>query len=98
MVAFITKLGASSDNFVNKTASTLLQDLKHDQTTASAQLYYPLTARLSIPESSSVLATMLVSPYVEYDLHKLHLQRLKEAKLPVYILLWSRQTCKPATK
>ncbi|KAF9952210.1 hypothetical protein BGZ70_000694, partial [Mortierella alpina] len=62
MVAIIFKLGASSDNVVNKTASTLIQDLKHDQT-AIVQLYYPLSARLSIPESSPVLATMLDIPY-----------------------------------
>lgn len=84
MLTIITKLGANTDHAVNTVAHALLQDLKQDQCT-SFQHPYPLTTRLPIPASSPILAKVHNIPSVEYDLHKLRLQRLQDAHIPVYI-------------
>ncbi|KAF9153790.1 hypothetical protein BG015_002614 [Linnemannia schmuckeri] len=84
MLTIFTQLVATNDQAVNATASALLQDLKKDQS-VSLQHYYPLRSRLSMPDSSPLLAKIQDIPYLEYDLHKLRLQRLEESKLRIYI-------------
>ncbi|KAG0293528.1 hypothetical protein BGZ97_005318 [Linnemannia gamsii] len=84
MLTIVTKLASNSDHAVNTIAHALLQDLNQNKNTSS-QHPYPLTARLPIPVSSPILAKVHNIPSVEYDLHKLIVQRLKEAHLPIYI-------------
>ncbi|KAF9899234.1 hypothetical protein EC991_009275, partial [Linnemannia zychae] len=83
MLTIITKLSASSESLVSTVASALLQDLDQDNT--SIQYPYSVLAILPISTSSSILAKVHSIPYVEYDLHKLILQRKDESKLAVYI-------------
>ncbi|KAF9899069.1 WD_REPEATS_REGION domain-containing protein, partial [Linnemannia zychae] len=52
---------------------------------AASSLPYPLRNRLPPPTSSPILARVQNVPYVEYDLHKLRLQRLEEHRKGVYI-------------
>ncbi|KAG0075091.1 hypothetical protein BGZ90_010196, partial [Linnemannia elongata] len=42
-------------------------------------------ARLSLPSASPLLSRVQNIQYLEYELHKFKLQRLEEAKLPIYI-------------
>ncbi|KAF9900431.1 hypothetical protein EC991_007347, partial [Linnemannia zychae] len=84
MLTIVTKLRAASDHAVNRVAQDLLLDLRQDQYTSILHPY-ALTSRLPIPESSPILAKVLSIPTVEYDPHKLRLQRLKETQLQVYI-------------
>ncbi|KAF9109993.1 WD_REPEATS_REGION domain-containing protein, partial [Mortierella sp. GBA39] len=85
MFTIITKLCASSEQAINETARSVLHDLTVDQS-ALTKHPYPLRARLPLPSTSSLLAKVQNIQYLEYDLHKFRLQRLEEAKLPVYIL------------
>ncbi|KAF9120500.1 hypothetical protein BGW39_011316, partial [Mortierella sp. 14UC] len=84
MLTVIAKLGTISDQVVNTVANGLLQDLEQNTSTLIQQPY-PLTTRLPIPASSPVLTKVHSIPSVEYDLHRLRLQRLKEAHMQVYI-------------
>ncbi|KAG0048179.1 hypothetical protein BGZ89_004677, partial [Linnemannia elongata] len=84
MLTVITKLCASSDQAVSETARSVLQDLTVDQS-ALIKHSYPLKSHLPIPDASPLLAKVQNIQYLEYELHKFRLLRLKEAKLPVYI-------------
>ncbi|KAF9119651.1 U3 snoRNP protein [Mortierella sp. 14UC] len=84
MLTIVAKLSATLDPAVNAAALALLQDLDQDTSTIAGHLY-PLMSRLPIPASSPILAKVQNIPYVEYDIHKLRLQRLNETKLAVYI-------------
>ncbi|KAF9272700.1 hypothetical protein BGZ88_004494, partial [Linnemannia elongata] len=46
---------------------------------------YPLRSDLPLPESSPILAKVQDTSYMEYELHNLRMQRLKDAKLSIYI-------------
>ncbi|KAG0055270.1 hypothetical protein BGZ89_002404, partial [Linnemannia elongata] len=84
MVAILNRLGSTSDQAVNQYAFALLQEL--DSSNAPrAQHRYPLRTRLPIPESSLILAKVQNIPYMEYELYKLRMQRLSDAKLSIYI-------------
>ncbi|KAG0064542.1 hypothetical protein BGZ89_009043, partial [Linnemannia elongata] len=83
MFTIITKLCASSDQAVSETARSALQDLTVDQR-ALIEHPYPLRARLPLPFASPLLAKIRNTQCLEYELHKFQLQRLEEAKLPVY--------------
>ncbi|KAF9118487.1 hypothetical protein BGW39_001133, partial [Mortierella sp. 14UC] len=84
MMTIVTKLGATSDHAVNTVAYALLQDIDQDRT-VSIQHPYTLTTHFPIPASSPILTKVHSISSVEFDLHKLRLQRLKDARLPVYI-------------
>ncbi|KAK3829740.1 MAG: hypothetical protein J3R72DRAFT_262267 [Linnemannia gamsii] len=84
MLSIINQLSAIDDNAVSAKAHTLLKELKEDQN-CSDSLPYPLRNRLPLPASSSLLTRVLAIPDVEYDLHKLRLQRLEEHRRGVYI-------------
>ncbi|KAG9065468.1 hypothetical protein KI688_001751 [Linnemannia hyalina] len=84
MLTIITKLCASFGQAVSETARPVLQDLTVNQS-ALTKHPYPLRARLPIPDTSPLLAKVQNIPHLEYELHKFRLQRLEEAKLPVYI-------------
>ncbi|KAF9136037.1 hypothetical protein BGW39_008000 [Mortierella sp. 14UC] len=84
MLVIITKLSAISDPAINAAALALLQDLDQKHTTAVRHLY-PLRTRLPTPTLSPLLAKVQHIPYLEYDLHRLRLQRLEETQMKVYI-------------
>ncbi|KAF9125638.1 hypothetical protein BGW39_007239 [Mortierella sp. 14UC] len=84
METIIGQLAASSDDAASTLARALLNDLKLDQG-ATSKLPYPLRSRLPLPAASPVLARVQSITFVEYDLHKIRLQRLKETQLPIYI-------------
>ncbi|KAF9118002.1 hypothetical protein BGW39_001594, partial [Mortierella sp. 14UC] len=84
MLTIITKLGSITDQAVNTIALALLQEINQHKS-ALIQHPYPLTTRVPIPASSPILAKVLNIPSVEYDIHKLRVQRLKEIHLQVYI-------------
>ncbi|KAF9281249.1 hypothetical protein BGZ88_011726, partial [Linnemannia elongata] len=84
MLTIITKLCSSPDQAVSETARYALQDLSVDQNALIKNLY-PLRTRLSLPTASPLLAKVQNIQYLEYELHRFQLQRLDEAKLPVYI-------------
>ncbi|KAG9063885.1 hypothetical protein KI688_003999 [Linnemannia hyalina] len=84
MLTILGTLGSSSDDAINEHASALLQDLGSDNT-PRIQHPYPLRSRLPIPESSPILAKVQGIPYMEYELYKLRMERLKDAKQPIYI-------------
>ncbi|KAG0057089.1 hypothetical protein BGZ89_001937, partial [Linnemannia elongata] len=83
MLTIITKLQTTSEQGVNAIAHTLLQDFQHGRRILNQHIY-PSRIRLPNPDSSPVLAKAQGIPYLEYDLHKLRVQRLKEVHLPIY--------------
>jgi WD40 repeat protein len=84
MLNIISQLGAIEEQTIRATSHTLLKELGHEQDTVSC-IPYPLRNRLSLPTSSPTLARIQNIPYLEYDLHKLRLQRLEEHRKGVYI-------------
>ncbi|KAF9122240.1 WD_REPEATS_REGION domain-containing protein, partial [Linnemannia schmuckeri] len=86
MLNIIGQLATSADLVVSASARTLLMDLDQDQGTIITNLLHPLRSRLPLPASSSLLTRVLDIPDVEYDLHKLRIQRLEEQKRGVYVL------------
>ncbi|KAG9063964.1 hypothetical protein KI688_004078 [Linnemannia hyalina] len=84
MLHIIGQLSTVSDQAVNTIAIALLKDLHQDQST-TIRLPYPLRNRLPLPPSSPLLNGVLAIPDIEYDLHKLRLQRLEEYRKGVYI-------------
>ncbi|KAF8948117.1 hypothetical protein BGZ47_006375 [Haplosporangium gracile] len=84
MQNIIGQLGAIADDAVRISTLALFKELQHDQAVA-AKPHYPLKSRLPLPTSSPLLAKVQKVPYLEYELHKLKLQRLKEHKKGVYI-------------
>lgn len=84
MLNIIGQLGATFNQTVSASASSLLKYLKQDQVAVS-KLPYLLRSRLPTPISSPTLAKVQKIPYIEYDLYKLRLQRLKGAQQSIYI-------------
>ncbi|KAG9069603.1 hypothetical protein KI688_010507 [Linnemannia hyalina] len=84
MFTIITKLHAASDQVVSEAAHSVLQDLTVKKS-ALIKHPYPLRARLPLPSASPLLTKVQNIQYLEHDLHKYRLHRLKEAKLSVYI-------------
>ncbi|KAF9090797.1 WD_REPEATS_REGION domain-containing protein, partial [Mortierella sp. GBA35] len=84
MLTIIGHLANSSEQVVSEKAHSLLQNLQEDQDGA-VKHPYPLRARLSVPASSPILARVQNIADVDYDLHRIRLQRLAEIDLPVYI-------------
>ncbi|KAF8928580.1 hypothetical protein BGZ58_009558 [Dissophora ornata] len=87
MLTIVEQLGKTSDFATSAHANTLLNDLKKDGGSTTSHSY-PLRTRLPIPMSSPLLAWVQNIPYVEYDLHKINVQRLGEgckSGQPVYI-------------
>ncbi|OAQ35077.1 hypothetical protein K457DRAFT_648064 [Linnemannia elongata AG-77] len=84
MVTTLDKLGSTSDQAINKYALALFQELDSGNTPRT-QHPYPMRSHLPIPESSPILAKVQEIPYMEYELYQLRMQRLNDAKLPIYI-------------
>ncbi|KAG0304568.1 hypothetical protein BGZ97_001423, partial [Linnemannia gamsii] len=84
MLNIIRQLCASTHQAVSDEAIALLKEINQDQTTTTL-LPYPLRNRLPLPASSPTLARVLAIPDVEYDLHRLRLQRLEDHRRGVYI-------------
>ncbi|KAK5829466.1 hypothetical protein F5H01DRAFT_18818 [Linnemannia elongata] len=84
MASILDKLGSASDQAVSQHALAIFQELDSSNTPKS-QHPYPLRSHLPIPESSPILAKVQGIPYMEYELYKLQMQRLKDAKLSIYI-------------
>lgn len=78
------QLSTVNDKAVSDNARTLLKDIQQDQAATSSPPY-PLRNRLPLPTSSPTLTHVLTIPDVEYNLHRLKLQRLEEHKKSVYI-------------
>ncbi|KAF9151617.1 hypothetical protein BG015_006445, partial [Linnemannia schmuckeri] len=77
MLTIIAKLGSIDDQEVAACARVLKQELASENTPITRHPY-PLSSRLPIPATSSILARVQDIPYLEYELYKLRLQRLQE--------------------
>ncbi|KAG0259745.1 hypothetical protein BGZ95_004594, partial [Linnemannia exigua] len=84
MLTIIDKLAANSDKVVSPIALVLQQELSAEESSRS-QHPYPLTSRLSMPDSSPILVKVQRAPYVERELHLMKRQRLMKACQPIYI-------------
>ncbi|KAG0314052.1 hypothetical protein BGZ97_009680, partial [Linnemannia gamsii] len=84
MLAIFTKLNTTFDQDIEATTRAFLRDLGQDNTTA-VKYSCPLSTRFIFPTTSPLLTKVQEIPYLEYELRKLRLQRLKEVKLSVYI-------------
>ncbi|KAG0061810.1 hypothetical protein BGZ89_011155, partial [Linnemannia elongata] len=84
MLTILGTLGSSSDQAVSKHARVLIQELNSGNNPRT-QHPYPMRSHLPIPESSPILAKVQGIPYMEYELYQLRMQRLNDAKLPIYI-------------
>ncbi|KAK5814761.1 WD40-repeat-containing domain protein [Linnemannia elongata] len=84
MMTILDKLGSTSDQAVNQHALALFQELDSDNTPRSKHPYL-LRSHLPIPESSPILTKVQGIPYMEYELYKLRMQRLNDAKQSIYI-------------
>ncbi|KAG0288952.1 hypothetical protein BGZ96_007353, partial [Linnemannia gamsii] len=78
------QLGIVDDQAACTTTYGLLKELQQEQTVGTGTPY-PLRNRLSLPESSPILACVHKMPPLEYDLHKLQTLRLKQTHQAVYI-------------
>ncbi|KAG0277026.1 WD_REPEATS_REGION domain-containing protein, partial [Linnemannia exigua] len=87
ILIILTQLSDSQDASLKEYSTAVLQDLKQGYvTTASTTaISYSLKSRLPLPESSPLLTRVQKIPYLEYDLHKLRLQRLEESRQRIYI-------------
>ncbi|KAG0288350.1 hypothetical protein BGZ96_007854 [Linnemannia gamsii] len=77
MLTIIDKLGSTADQDLTVIAIALMQEVAIDDT-PKARHPYPLRSCLPIPATSPILAKVQDIPYLEYDLYRLRLQRLKE--------------------
>ncbi|KAF9329737.1 hypothetical protein BGZ91_000429, partial [Linnemannia elongata] len=84
MVTILGKLVSTSDQAVSQHALALFQEFDSGNTPRT-QHHYPLGSRLPNLESSPILTKVQGIPYMEYELYKLRMQRLKDAKLSIYI-------------
>ncbi|KAG0068020.1 hypothetical protein BGZ89_005340 [Linnemannia elongata] len=84
MLNIIRQLCASAHRAVSNGALALLKVVNQDQD-AAIRLPYPLRNHLPLPASSPALARVLAIPDVDFDLHRLKLQRLKGHTRGVYI-------------
>ncbi|KAF9324979.1 hypothetical protein BGZ91_002640, partial [Linnemannia elongata] len=84
MINIVSQLGTSPDRVIATRAQMLLNELMHDQGDTT-KLPSPLRSRLPLPTSSTLLTRVQAIPNVEYDLHKLRLQRIEERRRGVYI-------------
>ncbi|KAG0371443.1 hypothetical protein BGX24_001665 [Mortierella sp. AD032] len=84
MLNIIRQLCASTHQAVSDDAIALLKEINQDQATTT-HLPYPLRNCLPLPASSPMLARVLAIPDVDFDLHRLRLQRLEDHRRGVYI-------------
>ncbi|OAQ35014.1 hypothetical protein K457DRAFT_645003 [Linnemannia elongata AG-77] len=84
MLTILNNLGSISDQVINQYALALLQELDSGNTPRT-QHPYPLRSRLPFPDSPPILTKVQDIPYMEYELHKLRMQRLKDVQLSIYI-------------
>ncbi|KAF9089684.1 hypothetical protein BGX23_006514, partial [Mortierella sp. AD031] len=84
MLTIIGHLARNPEQTIKEKAHSFLQDVNRNLGDMT-QHPYPLRARLPKPSSSPILARVQNIPDIDYDLHKVHLQRLEEASLRVYI-------------
>ncbi|KAF9144372.1 hypothetical protein BG015_000133 [Linnemannia schmuckeri] len=80
----LSGLSGAVVNVVKEHATSVLQALNHDGVAIDPS-YYPLTSRLSQPESFPLLIRAQKIPYVEHDLHMMMKRRVEEQQLEVYI-------------
>lgn len=93
---------ALPDPVISGHALSTIRGLEKEGDSAKRALYrevmagplipYPMAARLPVPSTSPLLARVLAVPSVEYDLHKLRAQRLKERENALYIPLLAKPT------
>ncbi|KAG0301137.1 hypothetical protein BGZ97_002923, partial [Linnemannia gamsii] len=86
IITILTQVSQFLDDAVKNHACIALTTvhqvgIKVDSTVTS----YSLMSRLPSPESSSLLSRVQKIPYLEYILHTLKVQRMKEGYQPVYI-------------
>ncbi|KAK3811514.1 MAG: WD40-repeat-containing domain protein [Linnemannia elongata] len=84
MLNIIRQLCASTHQAVSDDAIALLKEINQEQDTTT-RLPFSLRSRLPLPASSPTLARVLAIPDVDFDLHRLRLQRLEDYKRGVYI-------------
>ncbi|KAG9066992.1 hypothetical protein KI688_012904 [Linnemannia hyalina] len=87
MVTILDKLRSVSDQAINSHAIAQFQKLDSGNTPRT-QNPYPLRSHLPIPESSPILAKVQKIPYMEYELYKLRMQRLDDAKLSAKLSIY----------
>ncbi|KAF9124794.1 hypothetical protein BGW39_007879, partial [Mortierella sp. 14UC] len=84
LIKIFRHLRNASDEAVSESARTVLKDLQRQNRYFSSDLC-PLRNCLPPPSSSPLLTRVQNIPSIEYDLHKLRLQRLEEHRSGIYI-------------
>lgn len=89
------QVSALDDPDISGHTQRILLGLEKEGNTAQQSVYrdvmagppnpFPLLVRLPVPSSSTLLARVLEIPDVEYDLHRLKIQRLEEREHTLYI-------------
>ncbi|KAG0265488.1 hypothetical protein BGZ95_003318 [Linnemannia exigua] len=87
MIEIISQLGTTSDKTISTIALALLEDINQvkQDLDHTSHLWPPLSYNHSFADASPVLAKVQNIPYIEYDLHKVRLQRLQESTQRIYI-------------
>ncbi|KAG0374663.1 WD_REPEATS_REGION domain-containing protein, partial [Mortierella sp. AD032] len=84
ILTILFQISGMKDSFIKDYACVLLKMLKSGNATELPGIF-PLCARLPLPASFPLLNRVQEIPKVEYDLHKLRMQRIDEYKQAVYI-------------
>ncbi|KAF9157006.1 hypothetical protein BG015_008509 [Linnemannia schmuckeri] len=84
MLTIIDKLSTNYEQAVSATAAILLQKITADKISGQ-QHPYPLRAHPPVPNVPPILVKVQEFPDVDYDLYRLRMQRLQEARLSIYI-------------
>ncbi|KAG0071599.1 hypothetical protein BGZ89_010105, partial [Linnemannia elongata] len=82
--AVLAQILELSDSDIKDHTHGILRDLSLEGVT-SAIASYPLRSRLPLPKSSPLLIRAQKIQYLEYELRKVRLQRLEEARQRIYI-------------
>jgi WD40 repeat protein/energy-coupling factor transporter ATP-binding protein EcfA2 len=95
ILCILRQIVALPDPTMSHHAQSSLQGLEKEGSAAKQDLYrgvlacplspYPIKIRLPVPPSSPLLTRVLAIPDVEYDIHRLRAQRLKERGNPLFI-------------
>ncbi|KAF9120049.1 hypothetical protein BGW39_011703 [Mortierella sp. 14UC] len=84
VITMLVQVSTMEDSSATVHARNLLKDLRTDSVIEFPGTY-PLRSRLPLPTSFPLLSLAQEIPRVEYDLHRLKMQRIEEYKQAVYI-------------
>ncbi|KAG0250808.1 WD_REPEATS_REGION domain-containing protein, partial [Linnemannia exigua] len=89
ILTILLQISGLEDSLTKDRALVLLKALKRNGVTELSGIF-PLRVRLPLPASFPLLTRVQETPKVEYDLHKLKMQRIDRYKQGVYIAPWAK--------